>query len=310
MSAYPSLVDTIGKTPLVRLEAFEKHLGLKARLFGKCEFFNPQASVKDRIAAAMIEAAEKDGLLKPDTLIVEPTSGNTGIGLAFVCAVKGYRLILTMPESMSLERRKLLTHFGAELVLTPAEKGMKGAIEAADALLAEHKNAYMPQQFSNPANPAIHYKTTGPELYDALGGDLDVLVAGVGTGGTISGAGAYLKEKKPDIKLVAVEPTDSPVIAGGSPGPHKIQGIGAGFIPDNLNRDLLDDVIAVENDAAFDRARLAAKKEGLAVGISSGAALDAAIRVATRKEMHGKNIAVILPSFAERYMSTPLFAEV
>jgi cysteine synthase A len=283
--------------------------GLQASIFAKLEYFNPLGSVKDRIAAAMIEAAEKAGRLDSETLIVEPTSGNTGIALAFVCAVKGYRLCLTMPDTMSLERRKLLAHLGADLVLTPGAKGMKGAIEKAREIVAENNKALMPDQFANPANPAAHRETTAEEIWHDTEGRVDVFVAGVGTGGTITGVSQVLRERKPGFRAVAVEPADSPGLSGGSPGPHKIQGIGAGFIPEILDRSVVDEVVTVTNDEAFDTARMLARKEGLLCGISSGAAVAAAITVAKRPEAENKNIVVILPSTGERYISTPLFQD-
>jgi cysteine synthase A len=280
-----------------------------ADLLGKCEFFNPLASVKDRIGLAMVEAAERDGLLKPGATLVEPTSGNTGIALAFVCAAKGYRLILTMPESMSIERRKMLAHLGAEIDLTPAAKGMKGAVARAQELVDTTPGAVMLQQFENPANPEIHRQTTAQEIWRDTDGKVDIVVAGVGTGGTASGIASVLKALKPGVQLVVVEPEDSPVISGGAPGPHKIQGIGAGFIPGNLDKDLIDEVIKVANETAFATAREVAKSDGLPVGISSGAALAAAAEVGARPENKGKTIVAILPSFAERYLSTPLFEQ-
>ncbi|MGJ3260526.1 MAG: cysteine synthase A [Rhodospirillales bacterium] len=304
---YDNIVDTIGATPLVRLSRLMKDEGVEGVILGKCEYFNPLASVKDRIGLAMIEAAERDGRIKEGATLVEPTSGNTGIALAFVCAAKGYRLILTMPESMSLERRKMLLLFGAETVLTPAPLGMRGAIEKAEELVAEIPGAMMLQQFENPANPEIHRKTTAEEIWNDTGGKVDCIVSGIGTGGTITGCAEVLKPRNPDLKMVAVEPEDSPILSGGAPGPHKIQGIGAGFIPAILNRDLIDEVLQIGNETAFSMARKVARLEGLAVGISSGAALSAAVEVAERPEMAGKNIVVILPSFAERYLSTALF---
>ncbi|MGB2754633.1 MAG: cysteine synthase A [Phycisphaerae bacterium] len=301
---FDNVAGTIGATPLVRIHRIIRS---KAHVVAKLEFFNPLSSVKDRIGLAMIEAAERDGLVGPDTTIVEPTSGNTGIALAFVCAIKGYRLLLTMPESMSVERRRLLKMLGAELVLTPADKGMPGAIDAAKALLKEDKNAFMPNQFENPANPEVHRRTTAEEIWRDTQGRVDVLVAGVGTGGTITGVADVLKKRKPSFRAVAVEPAASAILSGGKAGPHAIQGIGAGFIPAVLKRELIDEVVTVENEEAFDWARRAAREEGLLVGISSGAALAAADRVAARKEMAGKLIVVIIPSCGERYLSTALF---
>jgi len=301
---FDNAAGTIGSTPLVRIHRIIRS---KARVVAKLEFFNPLSSVKDRIGLAMIEAAERDGLVGPDTTIVEPTSGNTGIALAFVCAIKGYRLLLTMPESMSVERRKLLKMLGAELVLTPAGKGMPGAIDAAKALLKEDKNAFMPNQFENPANPEVHRLTTAEEIWRDTQGRVDVLVAGVGTGGTITGVADVLKKRKASFRAVAVEPAASAVLSGGKAGPHAIQGIGAGFIPAVLKRELIDEVVTVENEEAFDWARRAAREEGLLVGISSGAALAAADRVARRDDMAGKLIVVIIPSCGERYLSTALF---
>lgn len=298
---------TMGETPLVRLNRLTE--GLKATVVAKLEFRNPLASVKDRIGMSMIQAALTSGELKPGGLVIEPTSGNTGIALAFVCAVEGLKLLLTMPDSMSLERRKLLKHLGAELVLTPAAQGMKGAIEKAKELLAETPGAYLPNQFENPANPAVHRRTTGPEIWRDTEGAVDIFVAGVGTGGTITGVSEFLKSLKPGLKSVAVEPLDSPVLSGGKPGPHKIQGIGAGFVPGVLNTAILDEVMTVSNEEAFDTARRLAKAEGLACGISSGAAVCAAFKQAARPENKGKLIVVILPSQAERYMSTALFEE-
>ena len=307
MKIYESIIDTVGKTPLVELKNIEKELGLKARIIAKVESFNPAGSVKDRIAKAMIEKAEKQGLIHPDTVLVEPTSGNTGIGLAMVAASKGLRIILTMPETMSIERRNLLKAYGAELVLTEGAKGMKGAIEKADELLKTIPHAFMPSQFTNPANPEIHYLTTGPEIYADLDGEIDYFVAGVGTGGTISGTGKYLKEKKPSIKVVAVEPATSPVLSKGEAGPHKIQGIGAGFVPKTLDTSIYDEILPISNEDAFQTGRLSAHKEGLLVGISSGAALFAAITLAKREENEGKTIVVLLPDTGERYLSTPMF---
>ncbi|MBI5165341.1 MAG: cysteine synthase A [Magnetospirillum sp.] len=304
---YDSIVDTIGATPLVRLSKLAAAAGVKAEIVGKCEFFNPLASVKDRIGLAMIEAAERDGRIKPGATLIEPTSGNTGIALAFVCAAKGYRLILTMPESMSLERRKMLAHLGAEIVLTPAAKGMTGAVKEAERLVAETPGAVMCQQFENPANPDIHERTTAEEIWKDTDGRVDAVVSGVGTGGTISGIGHALKARKPSLRMVAVEPEDSPVLSGGAPGPHKIQGIGAGFVPKILDRAVVDEILQISNETAFATARKAARIEGLPVGISSGAAIAAALELGSRAEMDGKLIVVILPSFAERYLSTALF---
>ncbi len=304
---YDSIVDTIGATPLVRLNRIPAAEGCKAEIVGKCEFFNPLSSVKDRIGIAMIEAAERDGRLKPGALIVEPTSGNTGIALAFVCAAKGYRLILTMPESMSIERRKMLALLGAEIELIAPGKGMPGAIARAEEIVAANPGAMMPQQFANPANPDIHRRTTAEEIWRDTDGRVDALVAGVGTGGTLTGVAEVIKARKPSFKVFAVEPEDSPVLSGGAPGPHKIQGIGAGFVPANLNRNMIDEVVRIGNETAFAMARRAAREEGLAVGISSGAAIAAAIEVGQRDDMAGKLIVAILPSFAERYLSTPLF---
>lgn len=304
---YDSIVDTIGGTPLVRFKKLAAEAGVKADILGKLEFFNPLASVKDRIGAAMIEAAEAAGTLKPGATIVEPTSGNTGIALAFVAAAKGYRLILTMPESMSLERRKMLTHLGAEIVLTPASKGMTGAVKEAERLREEIAGAVILQQFKNPANPDVHERTTAQEIWNDTNGGVDVIVSGIGTGGTITGLGHVLKSKKPGLKVVAVEPEDSPVLSGGAPGPHKIQGIGAGFVPDILDRGVIDEILQIGNETAFATARKAAKLEGIPVGISSGAALAAALELGSRPEYAGKQIVVIIPSFAERYLSTALF---
>ena len=304
---FSDITTTIGSTPLVRLNEISK--GLPATILAKLEFNNPLGSVKDRIGLAMIEAAERDGLIQPDTLIIEPTSGNTGIALAFVCATKKYRLLLTMPDTMSLERRKLLKHLGAELVLTPGSEGMKGAIQRAAEILAESPNAYMPDQFSNPANPEIHRKTTAEEIWRDTKGSVDILVAGVGTGGTITGVSEVIKGRKPALWTVAVEPSDSPVLSGGNPGPHKIQGIGAGFVPPVLNTAIIDEIVTVSNGEAFETARDMAKEEGILCGISSGAAVTAALRVARRKENQDKQIVVILPSTGERYLSTDLFLE-
>ncbi len=304
---YDSVLDTIGATPIVRLSRLMAEAGLSAELLAKLEFFNPMGSVKDRIGRAMIEAMERAGDIGPETVIVEPTSGNTGIALAFVCAVKGYRLILTMPESMSLERRKMLLILGAEIELTPAALGMKGAIDRAVALKDEIGDAVIPQQFNNPANPAVHRDTTAQEILRDTGGRLDVMVAGIGTGGTVAGCAPVLKARNSDFRLIAVEPEDSAVLSGGPPGPHKIQGIGAGFVPEILDPAQIDEVISIANETAFRTARTLARLEGLPVGISSGAAVAAALEVAVRPEMTGKRILVILPSFAERYLSTPLF---
>ncbi len=304
---YDNIIDTIGATPIVRLSRLMSDGGVNGNILGKCEYFNPLSSVKDRIGLAMIEAAERDGRIKEGATLIEPTSGNTGIALAFVCAAKGYRLILTMPESMSVERRKMLLLFGAELELTPAPLGMRGAIGRAEALVSEIPGAMMLQQFENPANPEIHRRTTAEEIWHDTAGNVDALISGVGTGGTITGCGIFLKEKNPNVKIIAVEPEDSPILSGGAPGPHKIQGIGAGFVPGILDRGIIDEVLQIGNETAFAMARKVAKLEGLAVGISSGAALAAALEVAERPEMAGKNIVVILPSFAERYLSTALF---
>lgn len=305
---YKSLTELIGKTPLLELSNYEKEHGLKAKVVGKLEYFNPAGSVKDRIAKAMIDDAEKKGVLKPGAVIIEPTSGNTGIGLASVAAARGYRIILTMPETMSIERRNLLKAYGAELVLTEGSKGMKGAIEKAAELAGETPGAFIPGQFVNPANPAVHKATTGPEIWEDTDGQVDIFVAGVGTGGTITGTGEYLRSKNPDIKVVAVEPYDSAVLSEGPPGPHKIQGIGAGFIPDVLDTHVYDEIIKVKNEDAFTAGKQVAKTEGLLVGISSGAAVWAATELAKRPENEGKTIVVILPDTGERYLSTPLFA--
>ena len=302
---FDNVTVAIGDTPMIRINRLIP--AGQATVFAKCEFFNPLNSVKDRIGVAMIEAGEREGKVKPDTHIVEPTSGNTGIALAFVCAAKGLRLTLTMPESMSVERRALLRALGAELVLTPASEGMKGAIARAAAIVAEEKNAWMPQQFENPANPAIHEKTTGAEIWEDSGHNIDAIVAGVGTGGTITGVARYIKPKNPNFKAIAVEPVDSPVISGGNPGPHKIQGIGAGFIPKNLDTSLVDETITVSNEEAFQWARRLAKEEGIMAGISSGANMCAAAKLAARPEWKGKRIVAIMPSLGERYLSTPLF---
>lgn len=305
---YDSILDTIGATPLVRLNRLAAKHGVVADVVAKLEFFNPLSSVKDRIGKALIEAAEAEGKIAPDrTVLIEPTSGNTGIALAFVAAAKGYRLILTMPESMSIERRKMLKLLGAELVLTPAPQGMKGAIAKAEELVAATPGAYLLQQFKNPANPAIHRATTAEEIWNDTAGKADILISGVGTGGTLTGVAQVLKQRKPGFKVVAVEPEDSPVLSGGLPGPHKIQGIGAGFVPDILDKDLIDEVLRISNVRAFELSREAARTEGIAAGISSGAALAAAFEVGARAENKGKLIVVVLPSFAERYLSTALF---
>lgn len=304
---YDDITQTIGGTPLVRLSRIAAEAGVEADICGKLEFFNPIASVKDRIGVAMIEALEEQGRIKPGDTLIEPTSGNTGIALAFAAAAKGYKLILCMPESMSIERRKMLAFLGAEMDLTPPGEGMKGAIARAEALVAETPGAVMPQQFANPANPEIHKRTTAEEIWADTGGKVDVFISGVGTGGTITGTGLILKERNPDVKIVAVEPEDSPVLSGGPAGPHKIQGIGAGFVPAILQTDLIDEVLTIGNQTAFDTARRLALIEGIPGGISSGAAVAAAIEIAERPEMKGKRIVVILPSFAERYLSTALF---
>jgi len=305
---YDSILDTIGATPLVRLPRLTAELGIEADLVAKLEFFNPLSSVKDRIGKAMIEALEAEGKIHPGrTVLVEPTSGNTGIALAFVAAAKGYRLILTMPESMSIERRKMLKLLGAELHLTEAAKGMKGAIARAEELIAELPEAVMPQQFKNWANPEVHRKTTAEEIWRDTGGACDILISGVGTGGTITGVAEVIKQRKPDFKAIAIEPEDSPILSGGQPGPHKIQGIGAGFVPDILNTDLIDEVVQIANERAFEMARKVARIEGLPAGISSGAAIAAGVEVGLRPENKGKMIVIIVPSIAERYLSTALF---
>ena len=306
---YNGTIDLIGNTPLVEVKNIEKELGLEARVLVKLEYFNPAGSVKDRIATGMIEDAEEKGLLKEGSVIIEPTSGNTGIGLAAIAAAKGYRIILTMPETMSVERRNILKAYGAEIVLTEGAKGMKGAIAKADELAKEIPNSFIPGQFVNPANPATHRATTGPEIWNDTDGDVDIFIAGVGTGGTLTGVGEYLKEKKPDVKIVALEPATSPVLSEGKSGAHKIQGIGAGFVPDVLNTKVYDEIITVENDDAFATGKLLAKHEGVLVGISSGAALWAAIDYAKRPENKGKTIVALLPDNGDRYYSTPLFAE-
>lgn len=304
---FTSAADLIGKTPLLELTNVEKNLGLEAKLLAKLEYFNPAGSVKDRIAKAMIEEAEAQGKLKPGSVIIEPTSGNTGIGLASVAAAKGYRLIITMPETMSIERRQIMKAYGAELVLTEGSKGMKGAIAKADELAAEIPNSFIPGQFVNPANPKAHKETTGPEIFEDTDGEVDIFVAGVGTGGTITGVGEYLKEKKPGVKVVAVEPSDSPVLSKGTAGSHKIQGIGAGFVPEVLNTDIYDEIIPVTNDDAFATGKLLGRTEGVLVGISSGASLFAAIELAKRPENKGKTIVALLPDTGDRYLSTALF---
>lgn len=306
---YDSILDLVGKTPLVELKRIEEKEELQAKLIAKVESFNPAGSVKDRIAKAMIEDAEAKGLLKEGSVIIEPTSGNTGIGLAAAATVKGYRMILTMPETMSVERRNIVKAYGAEVVLTDGTKGMKGAIEKADELAKEIPNSFIAGQFVNPANPATHKKTTGPEIWEDTDGEVDIFVAGVGTGGTITGTGEYLKEKKPEVKIVAVEPASSPVLSDGVFGPHKIQGIGAGFVPDTLNTSIYDEIIKVENEDAFETGRYLAAEEAILAGISSGAALYAAIQLAKREENKGKTIVVLLPDNGDRYYSTALFAK-
>lgn len=306
---YKGTLGLIGNTPLVEVENIEKELNLPATLLVKLEYLNPAGSVKDRIAKAMIEDAEEKGILKKGSVIIEPTSGNTGIGLAAIAAVKGYRIILTMPETMSIERRNILKAYGAEIVLTEGARGMKGAIEKADELAKEIPDSFIPGQFVNPANAAMHRKTTGPEIYKDTDGAVDIFVAGVGTGGTLTGVGEYLKSVKPEVQVVAVEPAGSPVLSGGSAGTHKLQGIGAGFVPEVLNTEIYDEVMPIDNDVAFDMAKLLAKKEGILVGISSGAALYAAIQLAKRPENKGKTIVALLPDSGDRYYSTPLFME-
>lgn len=307
MKVYEKVTDLIGGTPLLKLNNYGRDL--PAAILAKLEYFNPAGSVKDRIAKAMLDEAEKKGLLNKDSVLIEPTSGNTGIGLASVAASRGYKIILTMPETMSVERRNLLKAYGAELVLTEGAKGMKGAIEKADELAAKTPNSFIPSQFTNLANPKAHFETTGPEIWEDTDGKVDMFVAGVGTGGTISGTGKYLKSKNPDIKVVAVEPAGSPVLSKGTPGPHKIQGIGAGFVPETLDTDVYDEIIAVENEDAFKTGRAIAHQEGILVGISSGAALYAASVLAKRPENKGKNIVVLLPDTGDRYLSTPMFAD-
>ena len=309
MKTFEKITDTIGKTPLVELKRIEEKYNLKSKLFAKVEFFNPGGSVKDRIARAMIEDAESKGLINKDTVIIEPTSGNTGIGLCMVAASKGLKIIICMPETMSVERRLLMKAYGAELVLTEGSKGMKGAIAKAEELAKEIPNSFIPSQFTNMANPRIHYATTGPEIYEDSEGSIDLFVAGVGTGGTLSGTGKYLKEKKPSVKVIAVEPETSPVLSKGTPGPHKIQGIGAGFVPATLDTSVYDEIITISNEEAFEKGRESARTEGLLVGISSGAALAAAIKLGQREENKGKTIVVLFPDTGERYLSTAMFAE-
>ena len=308
MKTYDRITDLIGKTPLLKLTNYGKLKELGATIYGKLEYFNPAGSVKDRIAKAMIDDAEAKGVLKPDSVIIEPTSGNTGIGLAAVAASRGYKIILTMPETMSIERRNLLKAYGAELVLTEGAKGMKGAIAKAQELAAETPNSFIPSQFTNAANPTAHRNTTGPEIWQDTDGKVDIFVAGVGTGGTVSGVGEYLKSQNPNVKVVAVEPAGSPVLSKGTPGPHKIQGIGAGFVPDTLNTKVYDEIITVENEDAFETGRTLARKEGLLVGISSGAAVWAATELAKRPENKGKILVALLPDTGERYLSTPMFS--
>ena len=309
MKIFDKITDLIGGTPLLKLNNYSTQKGLDTPIIGKLEYFNPAGSVKDRIAKAMIDDAEAKGLLKPDSVIIEPTSGNIGIGLAAVAAARGYRIILTMPETMSVERRNLLKAYGAELVLTDGAKGMKGAIAKADELAAQTPNSFIPSQFTNPANPTAHRETTGPEIWEDTEGKVDIFVAGVGTGGTVTGIGEYLKSKNPDVKIVAVEPAGSPVLSEGTAGPHKIQGIGAGFVPETLNTSIYDEIITVENEAAFDTGRALARSEGLLVGISSGAAVFAATVLAQRPENKGKVIVALLPDTGDRYLSTPMFSE-
>lgn len=309
MKTYEALTDLIGSTPILKLKNYGKLKDLEADIYGKLEYFNPAGSVKDRVAKAMIDDAEARGALKPGAVIIEPTSGNTGIGLAAVSAARGYRIILTMPETMSVERRNLLKAYGAEIVLTDGAKGMKGAIEKAQELAESTPGSFIPSQFTNPANPAIHRVTTGPEIWEDTDGKVDIFVAGVGTGGTVTGVGEYLKSKNPNVKIVAVEPAGSPVLSKGTPGPHKIQGIGAGFVPDTLNTEVYDEIITVENEDAFETGRTLARKEGLLVGISSGAAVYAATVLAKRPENKGKVIVALLPDTGERYLSTPMFSE-
>ena len=309
MRVYRKITDLIGGTPLLELTNYEKANELNAKIYAKLEYFNPAGSVKDRIAKAMLDDAEEKGLLKPGAVIIEPTSGNTGIGLASVAASRGYKVILTMPETMSVERRNLLKAYGAELVLTEGAQGMPGAIAKAKELAEQTPNSYIPSQFTNPANPAVHLKTTGPEIWADTDGKVDIFVAGVGTGGTLSGVGAYLKSQNPNVKVVAVEPATSPVLSGGKAGPHKIQGIGAGFVPDTLNTDIYDEILPVQNEDAFATGRALARSEGVLVGISSGAAVFAAAQLAKRPENAGKVIVALLPDTGERYLSTPMFAD-
>lgn len=309
MRVYRKITDLIGGTPLLEITNYEKANELNAKIYAKLEYFNPAGSVKDRIAKAMLDDAEEKGLLKPGAVIIEPTSGNTGIGLASVAASRGYKVILTMPETMSVERRNLLKAYGAELVLTEGAKGMPGAIAKAKELAEQTPNSYIPSQFTNPANPAVHLKTTGPEIWADTDGKVDIFVAGVGTGGTLSGVGAYLKSQNPNVKVVAVEPATSPVLSGGKAGPHKIQGIGAGFVPDTLNTDIYDEILPVQNEDAFATGRALARSEGVLVGISSGAAVFAAAQLAKRPENAGKVIVALLPDTGERYLSTPMFAD-
>ena len=309
MRVYRKITDLIGGTPLLELTNYEKANELNAKIYAKLEYFNPAGSVKDRIAKAMLDDAEEKGLLKPGAVIIEPTSGNTGIGLASVAASRGYKVILTIPETMSVERRNLLKAYGAELVLTEGAKGMPGAIAKAKELAEQTPNSYIPSQFTNPANPAVHLKTTGPEIWADTDGKVDIFVAGVGTGGTLSGVGAYLKSQNPNVKVVAVEPATSPVLSGGKAGPHKIQGIGAGFVPDTLNTDIYDEILPVQNEDAFATGRALARSEGVLVGISSGAAVFAAAQLAKRPENAGKVIVALLPDTGERYLSTPMFAD-
>lgn len=309
MRVYQKITDLIGGTPLLELTNYEKANELNAKIYAKLEYFNPAGSVKDRIAKAMLDDAEEKGLLKPGAVIIEPTSGNTGVGLASVAASRGYKVILTMPETMSVERRNLLKAYGAELVLTEGAKGMPGAIAKAKELAEQTPNSYIPSQFTNPANPAVHLKTTGPEIWADTDGKVDIFVAGVGTGGTLSGVGAYLKSQNPNVKVVAVEPATSPVLSGGKAGPHKIQGIGAGFVPDTLNTDIYDEILPVQNEDAFATGRALARSEGVLVGISSGAAVFAAAQLAKRPENAGKVIVALLPDTGERYLSTPMFAD-